>query len=381
MAKRANEDGVPQFPTLASKRSAHLSDAQTLHSAVLGRFLRFSCLARGVGCAALLIPRESHAHIKWFCAYDTAVPPLPLSEVITPIFTTVAVAFGLLMFLAYAIDAAIGGSKQVERIDNALLQWRGHIDPLLRATIGAFFVSLWTSGGIILTPELKSSNNVIPWIQLGIAASMLFRPTLIAGAAGIMGLYACGIARYGAFHMMDYPIFPGLAAYLVLTAMPDQRSRASSLPILYTSIALTMMWGAVEKFGYPAWTFPLLAAHRELTLGLNFDWFMVIAGFVEFSLAFFILTGTALLRLASLALLALLTSAVPEFGKIDAVGHALIITGLIVIIIAGQHSIQMPVLLCRHGVAARAGTMTLSYAGTMAGIFVLYYGAQYFAGR
>ena len=285
------------------------------------------------------------------------------------------------MFLAYAIDAAIGGSKQVEHIDNAFLRWKGHIDPILRAAIGAFFVSLWTSGGIILTPELKTSNSIIPWIQLGIALSMLFRPSSVLGAAGIMGLYAYGVAHYGAFHMMDYPLFPGLAAYLVFTAMPDRGSRKLSLPVLYASIALTMMWGAVEKFLYPAWTFPLLAAHQQLTLGLSFDWFMVIAGFVEFSLAFFILTGTALLRLACLALLALLTSAVPEFGKIDAVGHALIITGLIVMIIAGEHCIEMPALLRRGGIAARAGSMTLGYAGTLAGIFGLYYGAQYFAGR
>jgi hypothetical protein len=59
----------------------------------------------------------------------------------------------------------------------------------------------------------------------------------------------------------------------------------------------------------------------------------------------------------------------------------LIITGLIVMIIAGEHCIEMPALLRRGGIAARAGSMTLGYAGTMAGIFGLYYGAQYFAGR
>jgi hypothetical protein len=111
---------------------------------------------------------------------------------------------------------------------------------------------------------------------------MLFRPTSLLGAAGIIGLYAYGIARYGAFHMMDYAIFPGLAAYLVFTAVPGQTSRELGLPVLYTSSALTMMWGAVEKFLYPSWTLPLLAAHRELTLGLNFERFMVIAGFVAF---------------------------------------------------------------------------------------------------
>ena len=96
-------------------------------------------------------------------------------------FTTVAVAFGFLMFLAYATDVAIGGSAPVERIDNALLRWKANIDAILRAAIGAFFVSLWTSGGIILTPEFKTSSGIVPWNQLAIALSMLFRPTSLLG--------------------------------------------------------------------------------------------------------------------------------------------------------------------------------------------------------
>ena len=335
----------------------------------------------GTGAAALLIPGESQAHIKWFASYDTSVPPLPIRDVLTPTFTLVAASFGLLMFAAYAIDGGIQRNGWIIRIDDALLRCRQHIDPLMRAVIGGFFVSLWTAGGMILTPELKTASTLIPWVQLAIATSMLSRQTLILGAGGIMALYVQGILEYGAFHMMDYPIFPGLVAYLVFIAMPDERARELGLPVLYTGVAITMMWGAIEKFGYPSWTFPLLAQHQELTFGLSNNWFMVIAGFVEFSLAFFMLTGTVLLRLACLALVAIMTSAVPEFGRTDAIGHALIITGLIVMIIAGHRGIQMPDWLSRGGALVRACTMTLSYAGTMAGFFGLYYASQYLAGR
>ena len=328
-----------------------------------------------------LFPQPSEAHIKWFCAYDTSIPPLPLRQVFTPAFLTTAAGFAMLMFVAFAIDSAIDGTSQIRRIDDAMLRRKSHIDPIMRAAVGAFFVSLWTAGGMILTPELKTDSLAIPWLQLAVAGSMLFRSTLTLGAAGITGLYVYGIAEYGAFHMMDYPIFPGLAAYLTFAAMPNESLRELRMPVLYCSVAITMMWGAIEKFGYPFWTFPLLTEHRELTLGLRFDWFMAIAGFVEFSLAFFMLTGTALLRLACLALLILLTSAVPEFGKIDAIGHLLIIAGLITMIIAGQHSLEMPRLLRRPGPALRAGTMTLCYAVSMAGFFGLYYGTQYLAGR
>ena len=57
------------------------------------------------------------------------------------------------------------------------------------------------------------------------------------------------------------------------------------------------MWGAVEKWAYPQWTFPLLEARPYLTFGLAPEDFMVLAGFVEFAFAFHILTGLGLLRL------------------------------------------------------------------------------------
>jgi len=45
-------------------------------------------------------------------------------------------------------------------------------------------------------------------------------------ALGIVVLYVCGIASYGFFHMMDYPIFLGLAAYHALSALSAERWRA-----------------------------------------------------------------------------------------------------------------------------------------------------------
>jgi hypothetical protein len=333
------------------------------------------------GFGLLLVPRESQAHIKWFCAYDTTIPPLPIDKVLTSTFAAIAAGFSVIMFIAYLVDRLVAGHEYAKRIDDAMARGEPFISTMVRAAVGALFVSLWTSGGLILTPELKTSSVYIPWLQLAIAGSMLFRPTVTLGAAGILGLYAYAILDYGAFHLMDYPVFPGVAIYLFLSSGKGRPLRTLGLPVLYSSVAITMMWGAIEKFGYPYWTFPLLVTHRNLTLGLNLDWFMNIAGFVEFSLAFFMLTGTALLRLACLALLALLVAAVPEFGKVDAVGHLLIITGLIAMVIAGHRTIQLPAVISQAGVVTRAGLMTAGYAATATCFFALYYGAQYLAGR
>ena len=189
------------------------------------------------------------------------------------------------------------------------------------------------------------------------------------------------VEEYGAFHMMDYPIFPAIAVYLALTGVKSPHLCALRLPVLYTGVAVTMMWGAIEKFGYPSWSFPLLATHPGLTLGFSFEQFMCIAGFVEFSLAFFMVTGTTLIRFSCAALLMIMVSAVPEFGRVDAVGHLVIIASLSTMIIAGQRTIQLPLALVRSGVVAQAGTLTMVYSATIAMFFGLYYSAQLIAGR
>jgi len=334
-----------------------------------------------VGAFLLLAPKASEAHIKWFSAYDTTASPMPIRDVVTATFTAVAVGFCTLMFIAFAIDRMVEKRHWAKRVDAAIVRCEASAGIIIRLAVAALFLVLWQSGDVILLPELKTTNGLIPWLQLAIAASMLFRSTLILGAIGIMGLYAYAISVYGAFHMMDYPVVPGVAVYLGLTATRSPHLSAMKLPVLYASVAITMMWGAIEKFAYPAWTFPLLATHQELTAGLGFEQFMYVAGFVEFSLAFFMVTGTALLRLACAALLLLLVIAIPEFGKIDAIGHLLIIAGLIIMIIAGHRRIQMPVALGRAGALTQAGILTSSYLATIVAAFALYYGAQFLAGR
>ena len=103
----------------------------------------------------------------------------------------------------------------------------------------------------------------------------------------------------------------------------------------------------------------MLAAHRELTLGLNFERFMVIAGFVAFQSGLLHPDGHRSAAFGVPGVAGTADKCGAGIGKIDAVGHALIITGLIVMIIAGQHCIEMPALLRRGGIAARAGSMTL----------------------
>lgn len=334
-----------------------------------------------VSAACVLAPHGAYAHIKWFCPYDTTIPPRSLPDVVTPSFAFVAAGFGTLMFLAYVIDHVVERNGWFEPFDRVLLRHESVTSVLIRGSVCVFFLVLWMDGRTILTPELKTSSAWVPWLQLGIAAFTLWRPTLILAGIGIAALYAYGVARYGAFHMLDYPIFLGIGAYLGLSAFNDPFLSKLRLPVLYFNLVVTMMWGAIEKFGYPDWTFPLLATHKALALGMPFGLFMTVAGFVELSLAFFMLTGTALLRFACLALLVIMTSAIPEFGKVDAIGHSLIIITLIVMIIAGRSGIELPRVVRDRGVLASSGLLSLAYGATTLGLLAVYHGAQYVAGR
>jgi hypothetical protein len=333
------------------------------------------------GLMPLLVPGEALAHVKWFCAYDTAIPPLPISEVVTSSFITAAAGFCLLMFVAYVVDRAMNAKVWAKRLDDAVTRYERYSDPIIRVAVGILFLALWSAGDTILMPELKTTNGLVPWLQLAISASMLFPATLLPGAIGIMVLYGYAIMQYGAFHMMDYPVVPGVAIYVGLMTFRSAYVNTLRLSVLYSSLAATMMWGAIEKFGYPCWTLPLMAIYPKLTLGLGFDRFMNVAGFVEFSLAFFMVTGTALLRWSCIALLLLLVSAIPAFGSNDALGHGLIIAGLVAMIISGQRTIQMPAVVVRAGILTQAGLLTCGYALTITAAFGLYYSSQYLAGR
>jgi hypothetical protein len=334
-----------------------------------------------IGMTLPLAPTEAVAHVKWFCAYDTAVPPLPILDVVTPSFIAVAAGFCALMFIAYVADRAVNGKVWAKRFDDAIVQYDHYSNTIIRVAVGILFLVFWISGDTILMPELKTTNGLVPWVQLAISVSMLFPATLLPGAIAIMGLYGYAIVQYGAFHMMDYPVIPGVAVFLGLTTFGGAYVNTLRLSVLYSSVAATMMWGAIEKFGYPCWTLPLMATYPKLTLGLGFDRFMDVAGFVEFSLAFFMVTGTALLRWSCFALLMLLLSAVPAFGNVDAIGHLIIIAALIAMFISGQRIIAMPLVVVRAGILTQAGLLTFGYALTITGAFALYYGSQYLAGR
>jgi hypothetical protein len=246
-------------------------------------------------------------------------------------------------------------------------------DGLLRAVAAVSFTLLWADGDCILTPELKGSSIWLSAIQVLIPLYLIARATLPAAAAGILVLYGYGAASDGLFHMLDYPFFLGLAAYFALSVSQNAKLRAFRFDCLRWTVALSLMWPSMEKFLYPSWIAPILAQHPELTLGFDVGTVITAAGVVEFGLAFALFWTPLVRRFAAAALALLLFAATFDFGKMDGIGHLMIIA-LLLLVFADPGRKQAS---CRPAVAPLVGgTTLLAVIFLYAGFHTLYYGSS-----
>jgi hypothetical protein len=324
--------------------------------------------------AVSVLPLPALAHVKWFEPYDVSAPPAPLNSVLTDHFLLVFAGFVALLVGSFLLDRVVAAQAGSLSAPGRYAHLEQHI---MRAGTGAFFMALFATGGVILTPELRTDADWSSWLALGIAVSMLSERTCVLGGLGILALYGFGIAQYGVFHLADYPMFLGIAAYLALTSFASERLRSYRMLILHISICGTLMWGAVEKWAYPQWTFPLLAERPYLTFGLPPRDFMVVAGFIEFAFAFYMLTGLALLRFAILGLGAIFIAAIPDFGKVDAIGHLPILVSMVAMFMNGPTQLNLWLHKGADSVFRKARTVGTTFAATVFIFFATYYGLQH----
>lgn len=272
------------------------------------------------------------AHVKWFCAFDVAGQPRGLENVLCPDFE---VLFGLSLLALMSGALAEGtdiGAAMLRAIDRVTAYARDNTEMIFRAGTAFFFISIWAVGGILLTPELKTTSALIGALHLGIAAGMLSRRTMPLSAIGIFLLFGIGVWNYGVFHLADYPVFLGVALYLALTGLQKDLFGIRALDLVRWTAGITLMWASVEKWAYPEWSFPLFVEHKAMTLGFTPEFFMRSAGAVEFALAFALMWTPLVRRIGAVMLAAMFVSAVAEFGKVDMIGHTLIVVVLVAIV-------------------------------------------------
>lgn len=334
------------------------------NSAPRGRSVFAKCILGILFC--VIAAREADAHVKWFCAYNVAGQPRGLENVLCQDFELLLGVAVFWLFAGCLIEPTALGAATIRVLDRITEPLRLRTETMIRAVCAFFFISIWAVGGILLTPELKTTSPLVGMLQLGIAAGMLSRRTLPLSAAGIAILFGIGVRDYGIFHLADYPIFLGIAAYLALVGLKKDLFGISPLDVVRCSAGVTLMWASIEKWAYPEWSFPLLIEHATITFGFDNEFYMRAAGMVEFTLAFALLWTPLIRRCAAVVLTGMFIGACFEFGKIDAIGHSAIVAVLLAIVCDNRTSARdvraawlAPVSLC----AALTVTLFVYYAG------------------
>jgi hypothetical protein len=290
---------------------------------------------------SVLAATPASAHVKWFAPYIVGAPPADVSRTLADIWFWAAICLVLVFFLATrAIESSRFGEPILQAMDGITDPLWKRLDDFVRVVIAAFFVAIFAVGGVYLTPDLRTPAEWVSWLQLAIAALIFSRRTQPFAAAGIIALWVIALRDYDVFHLLDYlALGVGVAAYLVLEASENPELRKHRFEVLRWGVAIALMWSSLEKFAYPDWFYPLVEERPFLTFGLPRDVFIPMAGVTEFTLGFGLLWTPLVRRLSAIALFVIFNAAVYPFGRVDLIGHALIMA--VIVAIAADHTREL----------------------------------------
>lgn len=342
-----------------------------------GSETRHSSWLAGAAIALMLlagVPEVAHAHVKWFTPTNVHDTPQALSVVLSTTFLGVLGVSSLLVLFGFLLDGGI--ARRWPGLLSSGLAYGALEERLVRAAAGAYFVCASDAGGFILTPELKSHAPWLGVVQFLIALFLIWRPTCVLAGVGILVLYADAVVRYGIFHMTDYVFILCLAVYLASLSLRSSWLRGMREPLLVGSLAFGLAWTAIEKFLYPQWTAAVIATHPSIGMGLPTPFVTVVAGFVEFTLAFYLVTGRGLLRLGGVGYALIFIAAMPAFGKLDVFGHLVIIAILGIVVLRGMTPMQNRLHLAGRGLVADSAWIVLLYLLSLGVFFAMYYAMQ-----
>ena len=277
------------------------------------------------------------AHVKWFSNFSYADRPLTLAEAFTPLLIGLAILSAVVIALLVPLDQRLARTTVYIRI-NEWLESRSHESlTVLRIAAAASLLLAWQAG-ILLVPELHIGDSPLGWVQFFLVLLLLIPRTVPIAGAGILALYAVGVAQFGIFHMLDYLVYVGVGYMLIVARSTVERVRGTGIPALYATVGFSLCWVALEKIFYPQWGLHVLGEHPQLTMGLDLRFFLVAAAFVEFALGYLLIIGLLARPLALTITLVFFTTTM-IFGKVEVIGHTLIHGALIVFLLEGPGTI------------------------------------------
>ena len=120
--------------------------------------------------------------------------------------------------------------------------------------------------------------------------------------------------------------------------------------------------------GLPGMDFAIYVSHPAMSMGYDFDLFMQAAGVIEFTLAFALLWTPLVRRASAFILLGMFIGATAEFGRIDVIGHSVIVA--VLLLLAADNARLSPERRSWRWVTAP----TLAYTAALFAFISAYYG-------
>jgi hypothetical protein len=318
------------------------------------------------------------AHVKWFAPYIVDTTPAPVVDTLSNTWFWLAIALVLVFFVATRlVEKSPAGESILAGMDRVAKPLWTRLDDFVRVVIGAFFVAIFAVGGIYLTPDLKTPAEWVSWLQLLIAFGVFSRRTMPLSAAGIIVLWVLALTEYDFFHLLDYlALGVAVAGYLVLASSKNESLRKHRFEVLRWGVAIALMWSSLEKFAYPEWFYPLVLEKPFLTFGMPRDVFIPMAGVAEFTMGFGLLWTPLVRRLSAIALFIIFNAAVYPFGRIDLVGHALIMAIIVAIAVDPERDLHfLPVIRkSLAGVPAALAAALVVFVTGYWGLHLAFYG-------
>ena len=289
-------------------------------------YLLLSILFSGTAYAAF-------GHVKWFADFSFNDQPLSLSEAVGPLFIILSVMGMVAIAAMVFLDKKLQSWSFYQNIDGWLEERKGNSLLIMRIVTGATLLLSW-QGDAVLVPELQITASWVGWAQFILAFMLLFDRLVKYSGAGVVLLYVFAIFQYGMFHMLDHVLFAGAGYFLMVSQSENTFIKESRLPALYATVGFSLCWLAIEKIIYPQWGLYILEQNPELTLGLDLDFFLMSAAFVEYALGYLLII-CLLQRPLALVITLVFFSTTLVFGKVEVIGHTLAHGALIVFLLEG----------------------------------------------
>lgn len=320
------------------------------------------------------------AHVKWFAPYIVGAPPRPIVETLTNQWFWTAIVLVLVFFMATRfIETKKFGQAVLAGFDTISAPLWNRLDDFVRCIIGAFFIAIFAVGGVYLTPDLKTPAEWVSWLQLLIAFGVFSRRTMPFSAAGIIVLWVLALRDYDIFHLLDYlALGVAVAGYLVLASSNNENWRKHRFEVLRWGVAIALMWSSLEKFAYPDWFYPLVVEKPFLTFGMPRDVFIPMAGVAEFTMGFGLLGTPLIRRLSAVALFIIFNAAVWPFGRVDLIGHSLIMAIIVAIAVDPTKELHFLVTIrksLRMVPVGLAGALII-FSASYWGLHQIFYGSE-----